>query len=213
MTLLSEEQTTINPEFLTKARETIQETPIKELLVIKRRTFPDGRGFFRELFRKSELEAILGRKFDISQANHSHNEQKGILRGLHIAPWDKLIYVTRGRVQVVIVDTRPDSPTFGQCFSTEIGDPPSPTNNPEEDNKDRVCVLVPKGCANGYQTLTDESDYTYQVDDEWYPESEKALKWDDPTVNAPWKQKNEVILSDRDKTAKTLQELYPEKFS
>lgn len=197
------------PELLAKARETVHETLIPELLVIERPTFPDGRGFFRETFRKSELQAVLGRPLDFSQGNHARNEQQGVLRGLHIALWDKLIYVPRGRVQAVVADTRPDSPTFGRSFAIELGDVIDP-GKPGEAK--RASLLVPRGCANGYMVLSGQADYTYLVTEEWHPGSEQQVRWNDPDLGIKWNLQTEPILSERDQTAPLLQDLFPEKF-
>jgi dTDP-4-dehydrorhamnose 3,5-epimerase len=110
--------------------ETIKKTPIDGVVIINRETFPDERGFFKETFRLGDLEEVSGIKFGIVQQNHSRSV-KGTLRGVHIAPWNKMVYCVSGTVQEVVVDLRRDSSTFGQHVSMNIG----------EDNKVAVFIL------------------------------------------------------------------------
>jgi dTDP-4-dehydrorhamnose 3,5-epimerase len=93
--------------------------------------------FFREVIRLSQLEAKIGTTISTKQVNHSRST-KNTLRGIHVAPWNKIIYVPHGKVQSVIVDCRKDSPTFGKYKSVVLGE------------ENRSCVFVPKGCGNSY---------------------------------------------------------------
>lgn len=162
----------------------IKETKIEGVYVIERPVMGDERGFFRETFRKNDLEKRLGYEFNIVQANHARSK-KGILRGIHIAPWHKLVTVTRGNTQQVVVDCREDSPTFGKHISINIGD----------DN--RVVVFIPANCGNAYLVLSEDADYTYLTSDYWTPGREKSIAYDDPTLNIDW-QDNNPSLSDKD---------------
>lgn len=176
----------------------ITETEITGVYVIERPTFPDDRGFFHESFRKADLEARFGTEINFVQANHSHSV-KNTLRGIHIAPWHKLIYVTRGEVQAVIVDMRPDSPTFAKYISVTIGD------------SNRCSIFVPAGCGNSFAVHSDEADYTYLVTDYWAPSKEHTVRFNDPDLAIKW-EVTEPVVSDRDKTAQTVRELFPDKF-
>jgi dTDP-4-dehydrorhamnose 3,5-epimerase len=178
----------------------ITHTSIQGLLQIQRPTYPDDRGFFRESVRIKAVEEEYGEPFVVAQASHARST-KLALRGIHIAPWNKLIYITRGKIQTVIVDTRPESPTFGKYESFILGD----------DN--RTSIFVPKGLGNSYLVLSDEADYTYLVDQEWAPNMEKSLLWNDETVGIKWELTEAPILSEKDKLNKTLRELFPERFS
>jgi dTDP-4-dehydrorhamnose 3,5-epimerase len=198
----------IDPQLLEKAKETIHETSIKGLLVVERKTFPDGRGFFRETYRMNELEAVLSNqyskpfRFNIVQQNHSRNESKGTLRGIHRAPWNKFIYVPRGVVQSVVVDLREDSATFGKYESFVIGE-------------DRLAkIFVPAGCGNAYLVLSDEADFLYDVDDYWYPNSEEGILWSDDDLKIDW-QLNGLgpNLSEKDKANPLARELFSAKFN
>jgi dTDP-4-dehydrorhamnose 3,5-epimerase len=173
----------------------IKETSLNGVFEIQRPTFPDGRGFFRESIRIPDLEKELGYSFTVAQTNHSRST-KNTLRGIHIAPWNKLIYVTRGAVQAVIVDLREDSPTFGKYQSFIIGE------------ENRSSVFVPAGCGNAYLVLSDEADYTYLTDQTWEPNKEFAITWNDPTLAVKW-ETAEPLLSERDQAAQLFAERFP----
>ena len=177
----------------------ITPTTLKGVLQIHRPTFPDDRGFFRESVRIKAIEEANGIDFHVAQANHARSE-KLALRGIHIAPWNKLIYITRGKVQSVIVDTRPDSETFGKHESFLLGD------------ENKTSLFIPKGLGNCYFVLSDEADYTYLTDEEWAPNREGGLAWNDPMLNIKWESDEQPILSEKDKHNKTLKELFPAKF-
>ena len=135
---------------------------LEGVLVFDRAAFSDERGFFKEVLRLSEVKRSLGQEFIVKQVNHSRSV-KNTLRGIHVAPWNKIIYIPHGRVQSVLVDCRKDSPTFGKFQSTILG----------EENKS--AVFVPKGCGNSYLVLSDDADYFYLTDEEWAPGKEKGL--------------------------------------
>ena len=180
--------------------ETVKTTSISGLLEIQRPTHADGRGFFRESARISEIESAIGVAFTVKQMNHARSV-KNTLRGIHAAPWNKLIYVTRGKVKSVIVDLRPDSPTFGKHESFILGD-----ENPSS-------VFIPKGCGNSYLVLSDEADYTYLTDAQWQPGKEISVAWDDPDIGIDWELSVDPTISDKDKSNPTLRSLYPQKYN
>src|SRR6476659_4172547 len=98
----------------------IKQSKINGLLIIEGGpTHGDERGFFREPFRRDEFEEALGKSWVHVQENHAFSK-KDVLRGIHIAPWDKMVYVPYGRVLSVTVDLRKDSPTFKEVNSIEI---------------------------------------------------------------------------------------------
>ncbi len=177
----------------------INKTSLEGVFTIVRPTFADDRGFFRESIRVPHLEEETGKPFKIVQANHARSS-KGTLRGIHIAPWNKLIYATRGKIQAVIVDLKEGSPTFGKYESFILGD------------ETKQSVFVPAGCGNSYLVLCDEADYTYLTDQEWAPGLESNLAWNDPTLNVKWEVEGEPTLSEKDTKNPTLKELYPDKF-
>ncbi len=171
---------------------TILKTAIEGLVIIKRPTHEDDRGFFREPVRIKELEAVTGIDFKVVQMNHARSS-KNTLRGIHIAPWNKMVYVTRGKVQAVFVDLRKDSPTYKKYESIILGD------------ENKSSVFVPKGMGNSYLVLSDVVDYVYLTDEEWSPNRETAVAWNDPSLNIPWEIEEEPNLSDRDSENPTLE--------
>jgi dTDP-4-dehydrorhamnose 3,5-epimerase len=92
---------------------TVERTDIEGLLVVRWPTHGDERGFFRQTYQIAEIAEALGREPVLRQGNHSRSAP-GVLRGFHAEPWDKLVYVVRGRALAAIADIRPDSPTFGR---------------------------------------------------------------------------------------------------
>jgi dTDP-4-dehydrorhamnose 3,5-epimerase len=172
----------------------ITKTDIEGVLIIERPSFADERGFFRETFRKSHIEQETSLNFEFAQGNHSRSS-KHTLRGIHIAPWHKLVTVTNGLVQQVVVDTRPGSNTFGKYFTINLG---------EENMRS---VFVPAGCGNGFLVLSDQADYTYVTTEEWQPNREQNLAWNDPDVNIVW-QTESPQLSIKDQSNPTLKELF-----
>lgn len=177
----------------------IKTTSIEGLVIVDRPTFSDPRGFFKETFRLGDLEKRINREFKVLQENHSRSV-KNTLRGIHTAPWNKLIYVARGEIQAVIVDFRPGSPTFGKHESIILGE-----NN-------RAKVFVPAGCGNAYLVLSDEADYTYLTDQYWEPGKEFEVLWSDPGLGIDWKLPDgeEPIVSERDQQAPTLKDKFPD---
>lgn len=176
------------------AEDFITTTDIKDVLIIKRQTFTDDRGFFREIFRLADLEARLEFSFTPAQANHSRST-RDTLRGIHIAPWHKLVSVAHGQVQQVVVDCRPDSPTFGQHVSVMMG---------EGENN---AVFVPAGCGNAFLVTSDDADYIYLASDYWAPGLEKYLAYNDAKVAIAWQSANPV-LSAKDQANPTWDELF-----
>lgn len=171
----------------------IQKTNISGVYKIMRPTNADERGFFHEIFRKNELEEQLGFEFKVVQSNHSRSN-KGVLRGIHVASWNKLVTAISGKVQEVVVDLRKDSPTFGQYESFVLGE-----------EGDQFSIFVPAGCGNSFMALTDTSDYNYLVDDYWALGKEIGIRYDDPDLNINW-MIEQPILSDKDKKNPSLKD-------
>jgi dTDP-4-dehydrorhamnose 3,5-epimerase len=164
------------------------ETPLKGAFVIDLEKRGDDRGFFGRAFCRHELGAH-GLDSAIAQANLSYNVNKGTLRGMHFqkAPHaeDKMIRCIAGSIHDVILDIRPDSPTFGKWFAAELS----------ADN--RRMMYVPKGFAHGYQALTDHSEALYLVTEFYTPTHEAGIRWNDPRFNIQWPIA-EPILSPKD---------------
>lgn len=145
----------------------------------------DNRGWFKENYQAAKMEALGLPHFEVVQNNISYNKEIGVTRGLHAEPWDKFISVANGRVFGAWVDLR-DGESFGKTLSMEIG--------PDK------AVFVPRGVANGFQTLEENVTYTYLVNDHWSPEAKYSfVNLFDPALGIEWPiPKERAITSDKD---------------
>lgn len=176
----------------------ITETDISGVFIIERPTFGDDRGFFRELYRKSDLDSRIGFPFEPVQTNHSRS-QLNSLRGVHIAPYHKLVTVYNGTVQQVVVDVRPESPTFGQYISINLGE------------GNFRSVFIPAGLGNAFVVTSDVADYCYLTTDYWAPGVETYVNYLDSDLSIEW-QTSTPIVSEADSKHLSLREVYPDKF-
>lgn len=177
----------------------VQKTSIEGLLILKRLTHADERGFFREILHIDEIEKTLNIEFKCVQLNHAFSLPK-VLRGIHAENWNKIICPINGQVFLAIVDIREDSATFGKAETFRIND------------ENRIALFVSKGLANSYCITGDTSvDYVYLVDAYYDGTDQRAIAWNDPDLNIKWPIEN-PILSKRDKNNPKLRELFPEKF-
>lgn len=175
---------------------TVEESPIHGLYIVKLPVHGDERGWFKENYQKEKMEKLGLPVFEIVQNNVSFNKEKGVTRGMHAEPWEKFISVANGSVFGSWVDLR-DGTGFGRTFSIEI--------NPG------TAVFVPRGVANGYQTLEDNVAYTYLVNAHWSPDVPYvAAHAYDPAIGIEWPiSENQAILSDKDKSNPPLSEVTP----
>lgn len=159
----------------------------------------DARGWFKENYQKAKMEALGLPAFDIVQNNFSFNAERGVTRGLHAEPWEKFISVANGKVFGAWVDLRPGS-GFGKALTLEI--------TPDK------AVFVPRGVANGYQTLEKNVTYTYLVNEHWSPEGKYAsVNLFDPKLNIIWPfAKDQAIVSDKDTQNPMLADIKPLEF-
>ena len=145
------------------------------LIELERRE--DERGFFARAFCQTEF-AEKGLKPVIAQANIASNLREGTLRGMHFqyppAAETKLVRCTRGAILDIIVDLRPESPTYLQHIAVQL----------DEDNM--LALYVPERFAHGYQTLRDRTDTSYQVGEFYTPSAEGGLMYDDPALGLEW---------------------------
>jgi dTDP-4-dehydrorhamnose 3,5-epimerase len=182
----------------------VERTSIDGLLVVRWDTHGDERGFFRQTYQTSELAAALGAAPVFRQGNHSRSGP-GVLRGFHAEPWDKLVYVVRGRAFCAVADIRPDSPTFGQVATFVLGDATSDDGPATE----RIRLYLSEGLANSFLTLED-TDYLYDVTDEFRPDmAKRSVAWDDPDLAVDWPV-SDPVLSAADRANPTLRELFPD---
>lgn len=153
------------------------ETELKGAYVISLDTRSDHRGFFARIFCQQELKEY-GLNPNIVQCNLSFNQKKGTLRGLHYqqppATEAKLIRCIRGAIYDVIVDMRPNSPTYLKSFGIELS----------ADN--RRALYVPEMFAHGYQALEDGAEALYSVSEFYTPGVERGLRYDDPVLGIDW---------------------------
>jgi dTDP-4-dehydrorhamnose 3,5-epimerase len=175
---------------------TITKTNIPGLLIINLPLHGDERGWFKENYQKEKMEALGLPPFTVIQNNFSYNQAKGVTRGLHAEPWEKYISLANGSVFGAWVDLRAGD-SFGQTFSIEI----TPS----------VAIFVPRGVANGYQTLEEKVTYTYLVNEHWSPEANYTfVNAFDPAVAVPWPiPKEQSIVSEKDEHHPMLAEVIP----
>lgn len=174
----------------------IVKTNIDGVLVIKRPVYPDPRGDFHEAFRKSEIAKVLGFFPDFCQGNESRNNQAKVLRGLHIAPWWKMVSCVAGQAFVVIVDARQDSPTFGKSFTQTLN------------NENRYTILVCPGCAHGYLALAENTHYSYLASEEWSKGREIGISYSDPDLKISYPIEGSFLVSEQDAKNSTLKEIF-----
>ena len=167
----------------------IENTFIKDLMVLSPTIFTDDRGYFLESYNKKNLAKFLD--IDFVQDNESCS-QKGVLRGLHFQkpPFSqaKLVRVIRGSVLDVVVDLRKDSTTFGNYFKHILT------------AKNKKQVFIPEGFAHGFLVLENDTIFSYKCSNYYNKESEVSLLWNDATINIDWEIKNPII-SEKDKNA------------
>ena len=173
-------------------------TKIHDAFLLKPKVFGDARGFFMETWNRNVFHDI-GLDVDFVQDNHSRSAKK-VLRGLHYQAGDaaqgKLVWVTSGTVFDVLVDLRKSSPTFGVWDGYILN----------TDTHDRL--WVPPGCAHGFLVLSDIADFHYKVSTPYRPETECALRWNDPDLAIDWPIEIglQPIVSAKDESAATFQE-------
>jgi dTDP-4-dehydrorhamnose 3,5-epimerase len=176
------------------------ETKLKGAFTIDLERREDLRGFFARAFCQHEFEAH-GLKSIIAQANVAHNVFKGTVRGMHFqyppAAETKLVRCTRGAIFDIIVDLRPESPTYLDHVAVELN----------EDNQ--RALYVPERFAHGYQVLSDDTDTSYQVGEFYTPEVEAGLLYNDRRLALKWPLPLGII-SDKDKKFRSLDEIEPE---
>jgi dTDP-4-dehydrorhamnose 3,5-epimerase len=162
------------------------ETNLAGAFIVDLERREDTRGFFARAFCQAEFREY-GLRPVIAQANLAYNHLKGTLRGMHFqvppAAETKLVRCTRGAILDIIVDLRPESPTWLQHTAVEL----------TQDN--HRAIYVPERFAHGYQVLTDETETTYHVGEFYSPSHERALRYDDPELALEWPLPVTVISS------------------
>ena len=165
-------------------------TSLPGTFVIELERREDDRGFFARSFCQHEF-AERGLNPRIAQCNVSFNAKRGTLRGMHFqAPPHaeaKVVRCTQGSVWDVVLDLRPQSPTFKRWHGVEL----SAAN--------RQALYIPEGVAHGFQTLTDDSELLYLMSEFYEPGAARGVRWDDPAFKIAWPVAD-ARISERDRS-------------
>ena len=166
-------------------------TAVDGVFILEPAVFGDKRGWFMESWNRAAMEKE-GLFYEFVQDNHSFSAKKGTLRGLHFqrGEWAqaKLVRCARGAVYDVAVDLRKDSPTYLKWVGVELS-----AENFRQ-------LLIPRGCAHGFLTLTDDVEFLYKADNFYNKASEGGIRWNDPVFAIDWKTEDPVV-SDKDAAA------------
>jgi dTDP-4-dehydrorhamnose 3,5-epimerase len=164
------------------------ETNLEGTFIVEIQRLEDERGFFARSFCQREFQEH-GLNPNLAQCNISYNKVKGTMRGMHFqaAPFQeaKLVRCTQGAVHDVIIDLRPDSPTYKEHFAIDLT---SEAHN---------ALYVPEGFAHGFLTLAPETCVFYQMSEFYVPGYARGFRWNDPAFSVNWPAEVELI-SERD---------------
>ncbi|MBU3740546.1 MAG: dTDP-4-dehydrorhamnose 3,5-epimerase [Rhodoferax sp.] len=180
---------------------TVIPTRLPEVLILEPKVFGDDRGFFFESFNQRDFQQATGVDLTFVQDNHSRST-RGVLRGLHYQirhPQGKLVRVVSGTVFDVAVDLRRGSPRFGLWAGVELS----------AENKRQL--WIPPGFAHGFLVTSENAEFLYKTTDYWFPEHERSLRWNDPTVGIQWPSHAAPRLAAKDASAPGLSdaEVFP----
>lgn len=168
-------------------------TELSDVVLIEPKVFGDDRGFFFESWNRKTL-ANLGLDIEFVQDNHSRSV-KNVLRGLHYQiehAQGKLVRAVVGEIFDVAVDLRRGSPTFGRWTGFTLS------------AENKRMAWIPPGFAHGFCVVSDVAEFLYKTTDYWYPEFERTLAWDDPTLAISWPLSAAPILAAKDAAGKRL---------
>ena len=175
-------------------------------LLIKPNVFNDDRGFFMESWNSNDWKSIMEKsKQELNlflQDNHSQSSI-GVLRGLHyqLNPYaqGKLVRCISGEIFDVAVDIRINSPTFGKYVGEFLS------------SENYLQLWIPEGFAHGFLTISEKAEVVYKTTNFWDKNSERSIKWDDPSINIEWPEiilkNNEILISPKDSQAPLLSEV------
>jgi len=172
----------------------IIDTPIAGVKIVQSTSNADNRGSFTRWYCEKELAPILDSR-RIVQINHSKTVKSGSIRGMHMQKPPhaemKLIRCLRGRVWDVALDLRAGSPTFLKWYATELSE------------GSNMMIVIPEGCAHGFQAMEEDSELLYLHTAFYEPSSEFGVNYADPLISISW-QLDPTDISDRDKNYKLL---------
>ena len=175
-------------------------------LLIKPNVFNDDRGFFMESWNSNDWQSIMEKskqEFNLFlQDNHSQSSI-GVLRGLHyqLNPYaqGKLVRCISGEIFDVAVDIRINSPTFGKYVGEFLS------------SENYLQLWIPEGFAHGFLTISEKAEVVYKTTNFWDKNSERSIKWDDPSINIDWPEiilkNNKILISPKDSQAPLLSEV------
>ena len=175
-------------------------------LLIKPNVFNDDRGFFMESWNSNDWKSLIEKnkqEFNLFlQDNHSQSSI-GVLRGLHyqLNPYaqGKLVRCISGEIFDVAVDIRINSPTFGKYVGEFLS------------SENYLQLWIPEGFAHGFLTISEKAEVVYKTTNFWDKNSERSIKWDDPSINIEWPEtilkNNEILISPKDSQAPLLSEV------
>lgn len=173
------------------------QTKLEGVLIVEPAVFGDHRGWFMETYSDSKFKE-QGLQLQFVQDNQSFSATKGTLRGLHYQldpkAQTKLVRCTKGAIFDVAVDIRRGSPTYGQWFGIEL----------TAENKKQL--LIPKGFAHGFMTMTDDVEVQYKCDELYAPECDGGILWNDPEIGVEWPIHIQPVLSAKDEKAPLLKD-------
>ena len=168
-------------------------TPLDGVFEVNLEPQEDERGFFARSYCWREFTAH-GLNPRVVQCNISYNRTRGTLRGMHYQEASdgeaKLIRCLRGALYDVVIDIRPESPTFCQWTAVDLRSEPGLPSR---------MLYVPEGCAHGFLTLEDHTEVLYQMSEFYAPEAARGFRWNDPVFAVAWPESVRVI-SDRDRS-------------
>jgi len=166
----------------------LTQTRVQDCYIVEWERFDDNRGFFQVPFNSIEFQEKTGIEFNVIQENES-SSKKGTIRGLHFQkpPFEqaKLVRCLYGEILDVIVDIRPNSPSYGEVVTVQLN------------GGLRRSVFVPRGCAHGF-SAKNRSTFQYKVDNIYNKESECGIIYNDPQLNINWEVGTKHKISEKD---------------
>lgn len=155
----------------------IEQTGLKDCLIIKPRVFEDARGYFFESFNQNTFEEKTGLSGQFVQDNQSYSSY-GVIRGLHAQTGEfaqaKLVRVTKGEVLDVAVDVRPSSPTYGKHVAVRLS------------AENKLQLYIPRGFVHGFSVLSETAEFLYKCDNFFNKASETGVIYNDADLNIDW---------------------------
>jgi dTDP-4-dehydrorhamnose 3,5-epimerase len=168
----------------------IEQTGLKDCLIIKPRIFEDPRGYFFESFNQNTFEEKTGLSGRFVQDNQSYSSY-GVIRGLHAQTGEfaqaKLVRVTKGEVLDVAVDVRPSSPTYGKHIAIRLS------------AENKLQLYIPRGFVHGFSVLSETAEFLYKCDNFFNKASETGVIYNDSDLNIDWLiPEEDQAISDKD---------------